>query len=118
MASSSKPEYPPQGGEARLCFTVFVAMVLSIMSAVTIIYSTVIVYFPALKVLESNMQGQKICTSLKVERRLQGAKNCQGIIGNMSALTEINIGEAPSYFNTKSSLVASSNLDTSFQDVE
>jgi hypothetical protein len=39
--------YPPQGGEKHLCFTLFCTMMMSVISAVLIIYAVVIVYLPA-----------------------------------------------------------------------
>ena len=66
-----KPQYPPQGGEGRICLTIFCSMVISILSAVTIIYSSVIVYIPALKVLEANFTGDKMCTTILTQRNLQ-----------------------------------------------
>ena len=43
------PKYqnPPQGGEKYLCLTIFITMMLSVVSAVAIIYSIVIVYVPS-----------------------------------------------------------------------
>ena len=59
-----KPQYPPQGGEARICVTLCVSMVLAVLSAVTIIYATVIVYTPALDELDANLQVRKGCVSV------------------------------------------------------
>ncbi len=44
-------ETPPQGGEARICFTMFLSLVLSVFSAVVILYSVVIVYTPCMREL-------------------------------------------------------------------
>ena len=46
-----KIQYPPQGGEKHLCLTLFCTMMLSVMSAVAIIYAIVIIYIPAKTVL-------------------------------------------------------------------
>lgn len=61
---------PPQGGEKYLCLTLFCTMMLSVMSAVAIIYAIVIIYVPAKKVLESNLSGPKMCTTLDMEGNL------------------------------------------------
>jgi len=63
-----KLKNPPQGGEKYLCLTLFCTMMLSVVSAVAIIYSIVIVYLPAKTVLESNLQGPKKCTTLSMIR--------------------------------------------------
>ena len=63
-----KPEFPPQGGEARICLTLFLAMLMSVMSAVTMIYATVIVYKPAMKILRANLTGPKRCVTLSTQR--------------------------------------------------
>lgn len=72
-----KPQYPPQGGEGRICCTLFLAMLLSVLSVVTMIYATVIIYLPSLKVLESKLQGPKTCTTQKTEMKLNGLDTCQ-----------------------------------------
>ena len=48
--------YPPQGGEKHLCFTMFCTMMMSVISAVLIIYAVVIIYIPAKTELESTLQ--------------------------------------------------------------
>ena len=48
----AKIQYPPQGGEKRLCLTLFCTMLLSIISAVSIIYSIVIIYVPSVRELQ------------------------------------------------------------------
>ena len=48
----AKIQYPPQGGEKRLCLTRFCTMLLSIISAVSIIYSIVIIYVPSVRELQ------------------------------------------------------------------
>jgi len=75
-----KPQYPPQGGEGRLCLSLALAFLLSVLSAVTVIYSTVMVYAPALKEIESGFRDgeTKICTTRKAELNLQGAEKCAG----------------------------------------
>jgi hypothetical protein len=42
-------QVPPQGGEAKICFTMFISLVLSILSAVTMLYATVIIYKPSMQ---------------------------------------------------------------------
>ena len=74
------PKYqnPPQGGEKYLCLTIFITMMLSVVSAVAIIYSIVIVYVPSKNVLESNFKGPTMCTTLKLEKDLVGIETCDG----------------------------------------
>ena len=60
----------PQGGEKYLCLTLFITMMFAVVSAVAIIYSIVIVYVPAIHVLESKLQGPKMCTTLSMEKDL------------------------------------------------
>ena len=73
-----KPQYPPQGGEARICCTLFIAMLLFVLSCVTMIYSTVIIYIPSMAILKSNLEGGKMCTTLSTRRHVSGLENCQG----------------------------------------
>jgi hypothetical protein len=73
----AKISYPPQGGEKHLCFTLFVTMMMSVVSAVAIIYAIVIIYLPAKVVLESSLQGPKMCTTLSLEGNLTGIETCQ-----------------------------------------
>ena len=47
-----KVKYPPQGGEKNLCLTLFCTMMLSVISAVAIIYAIVIIYIPSAAVLK------------------------------------------------------------------
>jgi hypothetical protein len=72
-----KVQYPPQGGEKHLCFTLFCTMMMSVVSAVAIIYAIVIIYLPAKVVLESTLQGPKMCTTLSKEGNLSGIETCQ-----------------------------------------
>ncbi|TRY79645.1 hypothetical protein TCAL_12607 [Tigriopus californicus] len=74
----AKLQYPPQGGEKRLCLTLFCTMMLSVLSAVAIIYSIVIVYIPSLDVLGSTLQGPKMCTTLELKGNLSGDEECDG----------------------------------------
>ena len=53
-------------------------MMLAVVSAVAIIYSIVIVYVPAKTVLDSNLQGPKMCTSLSMAQEVTGVENCEG----------------------------------------
>ena len=73
-----KIQYPPQGGEKHLCFTMFCTMMMSVISAVLIIYAVVIIYLPAKTELESTLQGPKMCTVLSLERHLSGIEICEG----------------------------------------
>ena len=77
VAAMPKVQYPPQGGEKHLCFTLFCTMMLSVVSAVAIIYAIVIIYLPAKVVLESTLQGPKMCTTLSKEGNLSGIETCQ-----------------------------------------
>jgi len=70
--------YPPQAGERNLCLTVFCTMMMSIVSAVLIIYAIVIIYLPAKTVLDSTLQGPKMCTTLAKEGNLTGEEICLG----------------------------------------
>ncbi len=73
-----KLQNPPQGGEKRLCLTLFCTMMLSVISAVAIIYSIVIVYIPAMKELDSTLEGPKMCTTLATEGNLTNTDACGG----------------------------------------
>nr|XP_040567981.1 uncharacterized protein LOC121117603 [Lepeophtheirus salmonis] len=74
-----KTKYPPQGGEKHLCFTLFCTMLLSVISAVAIIYSIVIIYIPSKTVLESTIAlDSKMCTTLSNDRNLSGIDTCAG----------------------------------------
>ena len=53
-------------------------MMLSVMSAVGIIYSIVIIYVPSKRVLESNLQGPLMCTTLELQKDLVGNEICDG----------------------------------------
>jgi hypothetical protein len=70
--------YPPQAGERNLCLSVFCTMMMSIVAAVLIIYAIVIIYLPAKIVLESTLQGPKMCTTLSKEGNLTGEEVCLG----------------------------------------
>ena len=72
----AKLKNPPQGGEKCLCLTMFLTMMLSVVSAVAIIYSIVIVYIPSKIVLESNITGPVMCTTLANERDIVGIEPC------------------------------------------
>ena len=74
------PKYknPPQGGEKYLCLTIFITMMLSVVSAGGLIYSIVIVYVPSKNVLESNFEGPTMCTTLRLEKDLVGIETCDG----------------------------------------
>jgi hypothetical protein len=74
----ARKKNPPQGGEKYLCLTLFCTMMLSVMSSVAIIYAIVIIYVPAKKVLESNLTGPKMCTTLALEENLVGVEVCDG----------------------------------------
>ena len=73
-----KLQNPPQGGEKYLCLTLFFTMMLSVVSAVAIIYAIVIVYVPAKNVLVSNLKGPTMCTTLSLEKDLVGIDTCKG----------------------------------------
>ena len=70
-----KLKNPPQGGEKYLCLTLFCTMMLSVMSAVAVIYAIVIVYVPSKRVLESNLSGPKMCTTLSLQYGLVNPPN-------------------------------------------
>ena len=72
----AKLKNPPQGGEKFLCITLFVTMFLSVVSTVAIIYSVVIIYLPSKKVMESNMIGPVMCTTLANERNIDNNTAC------------------------------------------
>ena len=69
-----KLQNPPQGGEKYLCLTLFLTMMMAVVSAVAIIYSIVIIYVPAKTVLESNLQGPKKCTTITMDRDIDDPK--------------------------------------------
>ena len=54
-----KVKYPPQGGEKNLCLTLFCTMMLSVISAVAIIYAIVIIYIPSAAVLKVTKLSSK-----------------------------------------------------------
>ena len=66
----AKLKNPPHGSEKYLCITLFTTMTLAVVSSVAIIYSIVIVYVPAKHVLESKLQGPKMCSTLSMEKDL------------------------------------------------
>ena len=74
----AKLKIPPQGGEKYLCITLFLTMILSVVSTVAIIYSVVIIYLPSKKVLESKMMGPVMCTTLSNDRNINDATSCGG----------------------------------------
>ena len=74
----AKLKNPPQGGEKYLCITLFLTMILSVVSTVAIIYSVVIIYLPSKEVLESKMMGPVMCTTLSNERNINDATSCGG----------------------------------------
>jgi hypothetical protein len=73
-----KLKNPPQGGEKYICLSLFCTMMLSVMSAVAIIYAIVIVYVPSVKVLESNLTGPTMCSTLSMQKNLVGVEVCDG----------------------------------------
>ncbi|TRY73043.1 hypothetical protein TCAL_03339 [Tigriopus californicus] len=75
---TKKSEYPPQGGECWICCSVFISLLLVVLSAVTMIYGTVIVYIPSLQVLNSDLKNGFVCTTMSSQMNLRGAENCQG----------------------------------------
>ena len=74
----AKLKNPPQGGEKYLCITLFLTMILSVVSTVAIIYSVVIIYLPSKEVLESKMMGPVMCTTLSNERNIKNETSCGG----------------------------------------
>ena len=74
----AKLKNPPQGGEKYLCITLFLTMILSVVSTVAIIYSVVIIYLPSKKVLESQMIGPVMCTTVSNERNIDDKTTCGG----------------------------------------
>lgn len=67
---------PPQGGEKYICLTLFLTMMMSVVSAVAMIYSIVIIYLPSKAVLESNITGPAMCTTLSLERNIDSIEFC------------------------------------------
>merc|ERR1719323_2440956 len=53
-------------------------MMLSVMSAVAVIYAIVIIYVPSKRVLESNLEGPKMCTTLNMQENIVGVEECNG----------------------------------------
>ena len=86
-----KLKNPPQGGEKYLCLTMFCTMLLSVVSAVAIIYSIVIVYIPSKIVLESNITGPVMCTTLSEARNIDSPKYCD----NWSSCEEWCLSKVP-----------------------
>ena len=72
----AKLQNPPQGGEKYLCLTLFLTMALSVVSAVICIYSIVIIYVPSKIVLESNITGPVMCTTLTNVRNIDTIEGC------------------------------------------
>ena len=71
-----KFQNPPQGGEKYICLTLFLTMMMSVVSAVAMIYSIVIIYLPSKAVLESNITGPAMCTTLSLERNIDSIEFC------------------------------------------
>ncbi len=51
-----KLQNPPQAGEKRLCQSLFLTMLLAVISAVAVIYSTVIIYKPSFIELTASLE--------------------------------------------------------------
>lgn len=92
---TNKAEYPPQGGECWICCSVFVSLLLVVLSIVTMIYGTVIVYIPSLQVLSSDLKDGFVCTTMSSEMKLKGAEQCQG----WSSCEEWCLGVSPESCN-------------------
>lgn len=108
----AKIKYPPQAGERRLCLTLFCSMMLAVISSVAIIYSIVIVYIPAIDVLEANMEGPKMCTTIETMGNLTGTDTCTWYSCKEWCLSSV------SNFNFMPMLILfKSNVDISEQDL-
>jgi len=83
-----KFQNPPQAGEKYLCLTLFLSMVFSVWAAVAIIYSIVIIYLPSKTVLESNITGPVMCTTLSNTRNIDDPTPGPGGCENWSSCEE------------------------------
>ena len=54
----AKIQYPPQGGEKRICLSLCAMALFSVLSGVLIVYFTFIIYLPGYKVLQSKIKGK------------------------------------------------------------
>jgi hypothetical protein len=53
----AKIQYPPQGGEKKICMSLCCMALCSVISAVLMIYFTFIIYIPGASILESKIEG-------------------------------------------------------------
>ena len=103
----AKIQYPPQGGEKKICLSLCWMALCCVISAVLMIYFTAIIYIPGANVLQSKIEGKdfklqscirlisiklrfnfiwnssfscvlggKKCTTLLMERGLEGEAQC------------------------------------------
>lgn len=72
----AKIQYPPQGGEKKICLSLCWMALCCVISAVLMIYFTAIIYIPGANVLQSKIEGGKKCTTLLMERGLEGEAQC------------------------------------------
>ena len=55
----AKIQYPPQGGEKKICLSLCAMSLCSVISAVLMVYFTAIIYLPGANVLHSKIEGMK-----------------------------------------------------------
>ena len=64
----AKIQYPPQGGEKKICLSLCWMALCCVISAVLMIYFTAIIYIPGANVLQSKIEGKdfklQLCTLL------------------------------------------------------
>ena len=56
----AKVQYPPKGGEEKICLSLCALSMLSVITGVLMIYFTVIFYLPAAKVLSTDLKGMHL----------------------------------------------------------
>ena len=53
----AKIQYPPQGGEKKICLSLCAMSLCSVISGVLMVYFTAIIYLPGANVLHSKIEG-------------------------------------------------------------
>ena len=62
----AKIQYPPQGGEKKICLSLCFMALCSVLSGVLMVYFAAIIYIPGSTILQSKIEGKKyfLCASI------------------------------------------------------
>ena len=63
----AKIQYPPQGGEKKICMSLCAMSLCSVISGVLMIYFTAIIYIPGANVLQSKIESNNEYDKFKYE---------------------------------------------------